>query len=73
MADPSVADLTRSFELHRRAEKKAGRTIERYLDALRLAARFLTTRGVDLETESNKSRCSTGPSRPREPGGRGPG
>jgi integrase len=37
MADPSVADLVRSFELHLRAENKAGRTIETYLDALRLA------------------------------------
>ena len=38
MADPSVADLVRSFELHLRAENKAVRTIETYLDALRLAA-----------------------------------
>jgi hypothetical protein len=49
MADPSVADLVRSFELHLRAENKAGRTIETYLDALRLAAQFLTARGVELE------------------------
>src|SRR5215218_4873578 len=49
MADPSVADLVRSFELHLRAENKAGRTIETYLDALRLAARFLAARGVELE------------------------
>jgi site-specific recombinase XerD len=46
---PSVADLVRSFELHLRAENKAGRTIETYLDALRLAAQFLTARGVELE------------------------
>jgi Phage integrase, N-terminal SAM-like domain len=49
MADPSVADLVRSFELHLRAENKAGRTIETYLDALRLAAQFLSERGVELE------------------------
>jgi site-specific recombinase XerD len=49
MADPSVADLVRSFELHLRAENKAGRTIETYLDALRLAAQFLSARGVELE------------------------
>jgi site-specific recombinase XerD len=49
MADPSVADLVRSFELHLRAENKAGRTIETYLDALRLAAQFLSSRGVQLE------------------------
>jgi site-specific recombinase XerD len=35
--------------LHLRAENKAGRTIETYLDALRLAAQFLTARGVELE------------------------
>jgi site-specific recombinase XerD len=46
---PSVADLVRSFELHLRAENKAGRTIETYLDALRLAAQFLAARGVELE------------------------
>jgi site-specific recombinase XerD len=49
MADPSVADLKRSFELHLRAENKAVRTIETYLDALQLAARFLEARGVELE------------------------
>ena len=49
MADPSVADLVHSFELHRRAENKAVRTIETYLDALQLAARFLEARGVELE------------------------
>ena len=49
MADPSVADLVRSFELHLRDENKAGRTIETYFDALRLAAQFLTARGVELE------------------------
>ena len=49
MGEPSVADLVRSFELHLRAENKAGRTIETYLDALRLAARFLSARGVQLE------------------------
>ena len=35
--------------MHLRAENKAGRTIETYLDALRLAAQFLTARGVELE------------------------
>ena len=49
MVDPSVADLKRSFELHLRAENKARRTIETYLDALRLAAQFLTARNVELE------------------------
>ena len=34
---PSVADLVRSFDLHLRAENRAGRTIETYLDALRPA------------------------------------
>jgi site-specific recombinase XerD len=49
MADPSVADLVRSFELHLRAENKAARTIETYLDALRLAAPCLAAQGVELE------------------------
>jgi site-specific recombinase XerD len=49
MADSSVAHLKRSFELHLRAENKAVRTIETYLDALQLAARFLEARGVELE------------------------
>ena len=35
--------------MHLRAENKAGRTIETYLDALRLAGQFLTARGVELE------------------------
>jgi hypothetical protein len=38
MANPSVADLKRSFELHLRAENKAVRMVETYLDALQLAA-----------------------------------
>jgi hypothetical protein len=49
VADPSVADLVRSFELHPRAKNKAGHTIETYLDALRLAAGFLAAQGVELE------------------------
>ena len=49
MADSSVADLRRSFELHLRAENKAVRTVETYLDALQLAARFLEARGVEPE------------------------
>jgi site-specific recombinase XerD len=49
MADPSVADLARSFELHLRAGNKAGRTVETYLEALRLATAFLAARGVELE------------------------
>jgi site-specific recombinase XerD len=49
MTSPSVADLARSFELHLRAENKRDRTIETYLEAVRLAARFLTARGVELE------------------------
>lgn len=49
MADSSVAHLKRSFELHLRAENKAVRTIETYLDVLRLAAQFLGARGVELE------------------------
>ncbi|HEX5879468.1 MAG TPA: site-specific integrase [Actinomycetota bacterium] len=49
MADSSVAHPKRSFELHLRAENEAVRTIETYLDALQLAARFLEARGVELE------------------------
>jgi hypothetical protein len=49
MANPSVADLIRSFEFHLRAENKSDRTIETYLDAPRLAGGFLSTRGVELE------------------------
>ena len=56
MADSSVAHLKRSFELHLRAENKAVRTIETYLDALRLAAQFLGARGVELEQAGHEDR-----------------
>jgi hypothetical protein len=48
MADPSVADLKRSFELHLRAENRTVRTVGTYLDALQLGARFLEVRGVEF-------------------------
>jgi site-specific recombinase XerD len=42
-------DLTRSFELHLRAENKSDRTAQTYLEAIRLAAGFLAGRGLALE------------------------
>ena len=38
MAAPSVDDLARSFERHLRAGNKSPRTIETYLEAVRLAS-----------------------------------
>jgi site-specific recombinase XerD len=65
---PSVADLVRSFDLHLRAENRAGRTIETYLDALRLADQFLSARGVELEQARRRCRgVHRRPTRPLKP------
>jgi site-specific recombinase XerD len=45
---PSTVALTRSFEVHLRAENKSDRTVKTYLEAVGLAARFLAGRGLDL-------------------------
>jgi site-specific recombinase XerD len=58
MTAPSVDDLARSFERHLRAERKSPRTVETYLEAVRLFSAFLrqgagrsltTARREDLE------------------------
>ena len=48
MSEPRLPDLTRSFERHLRAENKSDRTIETYLEAVRLLEAFLAGRGVRL-------------------------
>jgi site-specific recombinase XerD len=48
MAIGSVDDLGRSFERHLRAENKAGRTIETYLEAVNLLSAFLAARGLTV-------------------------
>ena len=48
MSEPRLPDLTRSFERHLRAENKSDRTIETYLEAVRLLEVFLAGRGVRL-------------------------
>jgi site-specific recombinase XerD len=48
MSEPRLPDLTRSFERHLRAENKSDRTIETYLEAVRLLGTFLAGRGVRL-------------------------
>jgi phage terminase large subunit-like protein len=47
-SEPRLPDLTRSFERHFRAENKPDRTIETYLEAVRLLEAFLADRGVRL-------------------------
>jgi site-specific recombinase XerD len=47
MAAPSV-DLARSFTRHLRAENKADRTVETYLEAVTGLAAFLAERGLEL-------------------------
>src|SRR5215212_7834031 len=41
MSEPRLPDLTRSFERHLRAENKSDRTVETYLEAVRLIEAFL--------------------------------
>jgi site-specific recombinase XerD len=48
MSEPRLPDLARSFERHLRAENKSDRTIETYLEAVRLLEAFLAGRGVRL-------------------------
>jgi hypothetical protein len=48
MSEPRLPDLTRSFERHLRAENRSDRTIETYLEAVRLLEAFLAGRGVRL-------------------------
>jgi integrase len=48
MSEPRLPDLTRSFERHLRAENKSDRTVETYLEAVRLLEAFLAGRGVRL-------------------------
>ena len=48
MSEPRLPDLTCSFERHRRAENKSDRTIETYLEAVRLLKGFINERGVRL-------------------------
>jgi len=48
MSESRLPDLTRSFERHLRAENKSDRTIETYLEAVRLLEAFLAGRGVRL-------------------------
>ncbi len=48
MSEPRLPDLTRSFERHLRAENKSDRTIETYLEAVRLLETFLAGRNVRL-------------------------
>jgi site-specific recombinase XerD len=48
MSEPRLPDLARSFERHLRAENKSDRTVETYLEAVRLLQAYLARRGVDL-------------------------
>ena len=48
MSESRLPDLARSFERHLRAENKSDRTIETYLEAVRLLKGFLAPRGVSL-------------------------
>src|SRR5919204_2699780 len=41
MSEPRLPDLVRSFERHLRAENKSDRTVETYLEAVRLLEAFL--------------------------------
>src|SRR5215216_3673451 len=53
MAAPSV-DLQASFERHLRAENKAARTVETYLEAVLQLEAFLAARGRGLATASRE-------------------
>jgi hypothetical protein len=44
MSEPRLPDLARSFERHLRAENKSDRTVEAYLEAVRLLEAFLAGR-----------------------------
>jgi site-specific recombinase XerD len=48
MSELRLPDLARSFERHLRAENKSDRTVETYLEAVRLLGAFLAGRGVGL-------------------------
>jgi hypothetical protein len=48
MSEPRLPDLARSFERHLRAENKSDRTVETYLEAVRLLEASLAGRGVGL-------------------------
>jgi site-specific recombinase XerD len=48
MSEPRLPDLARSFERHLRAENKSDRTVETYLEAVRLLQAYVARRGVDL-------------------------
>jgi site-specific recombinase XerD len=48
MSEPRLPDLARSFERHLWAENKSDRTIETYLEAVRLLEAFLAGLGVRL-------------------------
>jgi site-specific recombinase XerD len=45
---PRLPDLARSFERHLRAENKSDRTVETYLETVRLLEAFLAGRGVGV-------------------------
>jgi hypothetical protein len=69
----AAPNLARSFERHLRAENKPDRTVETYLEAVRLLEAFLAGRGVRLaEADRHTSRrswptCSLAGSRPPPP------
>ena len=48
MSEPRLPDLARSFERHLRAENKSDRTVETYLEVVRLLQAYLARRGVGL-------------------------
>ena len=48
MSEPRLPDLARSFERHLRAENKSDRTVETYLEAVRLLQAYLARHGVRL-------------------------
>jgi hypothetical protein len=54
MSELRLPDLARSFERHLRAENKSDRTVETYLEAVRLLEAFLAGRGVGL-AEADRS------------------
>ena len=45
-----VDDLGRSFERHLRAENKSARTIQTYLEAVKLLSAFLAAQGLTRST-----------------------
>jgi site-specific recombinase XerD len=48
MSEPRLPDLARSFERHLRAENNSDRTVQTYLEAVRLLQAYLARRGVGL-------------------------